>query len=98
MSEHNHNHTTTSRSLIWAIGINVVIVIFEIIFGLFSRSFALITDALHNLTDIGAMILSLWGEKLADKSQTEKKTYGYKRAEHCELQSISSLILAQSDV
>lgn len=79
MSE--HNHPTASKNLVWSIGINVIIVVFEIIFGLLSRSFALITDALHNVTDIGSMVLSLWGEKLADKPQTEKKTYGYKRAE-----------------
>jgi len=81
MSEHNHQHATASKNLIWSIGINSIIVVFEIIFGLISRSFALITDALHNVTDIGSMILSLWGEKLADKPQTETKTYGYKRAE-----------------
>jgi len=76
-----HNHSTASKNLIWSIGINVIIVVFEILFGLLSRSFALISDALHNVADIGSMILSLWGEKLADKPQTEKKTYGYKRAE-----------------
>jgi len=76
-----HNHFTTSKNLVWSIGINIIIVIFEIIFGLLSRSFALISDALHNFSDIGSMVLSLWGEKLADKPQTEKKTYGYKRAE-----------------
>ncbi|PIT94818.1 cation transporter [Candidatus Falkowbacteria bacterium CG10_big_fil_rev_8_21_14_0_10_39_9] len=76
-----HNHSTASKNLVWSIGINVIIVVFEILFGLLSRSFALISDALHNVTDIGSMILSLWGEKLADKPQTEKKTYGYKRAE-----------------
>lgn len=81
MSEDNHSHTTNSKNLVWSIGINVIIVIFEIIFGVISRSFALISDALHNITDIGSMVLSLWGEKLADKPQTEKKTYGYKRAE-----------------
>lgn len=79
MSE--HNHPTASKNLIWSIGINSIIVILEIIFGLLSRSFALITDALHNVTDIGSMILSLWGEKLSDKPQTKTKTYGYKRAE-----------------
>jgi len=77
----DHNHPTTSKNLIWSISINSIIVVFEIIFGLLSRSFALITDALHNVTDIGSMILSLWGEKLSDKPQTTKKTYGYKRAE-----------------
>lgn len=79
MSE--HNHPTASKNLIWSIAINVIIVIFEIVFGLLSRSFALITDALHNVTDIGSMVLSLWGEKLAEKPQTKRKTYGYKRAE-----------------
>lgn len=81
MSEHDHSHASASKNLVLSIGINVVIVIFEIIFGLISRSFALITDALHSVTDIGSMVLSLWGEKLADKPQNEKKTYGYKRAE-----------------
>lgn len=81
MSEHNHAHPEASKNLIWSIAINVIIVVFEIIFGLLSRSFALITDALHNVTDVGSMVLSLWGEKLADKPQTDTKTYGYKRAE-----------------
>jgi cobalt-zinc-cadmium efflux system protein len=76
-----HNHAAASKNLIWSIGINVVIVVFEIMFGLLSGSFALIADALHNVTDIGSMVLSLWGEKLADKPQTKEKTYGYKRAE-----------------
>lgn len=79
MSE--HNHPTASKNLIWSIGINSIIVVFEIIFGLLSRSFALITDALHNVSDIGSMVLSLWGEKLSDRPQTKTKTYGYKRAE-----------------
>ena len=77
----NHNHATTSKNLIWSIAINAIIVIAEIIFGILARSMALISEALHNFTDIGSMTLSLWGEKLADKPQTEKKTYGYKRAE-----------------
>lgn len=79
MSE--HNYPTTSKNLIWSIGINVIIVIAEVIFGIVARSMALISEALHNFTDIGSMTLSLWGEKLADRPQNEKKTYGYKRAE-----------------
>jgi len=81
MSEYNHSHETSSKNLVWSVGINIVIVVFEIILGLISRSFALIADALHNVTDVGSMILSLWGEKLMKKPQTNRKTYGYKRAE-----------------
>lgn len=79
MSE--HNHPATSRNLIIAISINTLIVIAEVIFGIIAGSMALISEALHNFTDIGSMTLSLWGERLSDRPQTEKKTYGYKRAE-----------------
>jgi cobalt-zinc-cadmium efflux system protein len=79
MSE--HNHSTNSKNLVWSIGINVIIVVAEVIFGILARSMALISEALHNFTDIGSMTLSWWGEKLSDRPQTEKKTYGYKRAE-----------------
>lgn len=94
MSSHNHDHTTTSKNILWSISINIIIVIFEIIFGLLSRSFALITDALHNVADIGSMVLSLWGEKLTDKPQTERRTYGYKRAEILIAFINSSVLLA----
>jgi len=79
MSE--HNHPTASKNLVWSIGINVIIVIAEVAFGILARSMALISEALHNFTDIGSMTLSWWGEKLSDRPQTDKKTYGYKRAE-----------------
>jgi len=79
MSE--RNHSTALKNLVWSIGINAIIVIAEVIFGILARSMALISEALHNFTDIGSMALSWWGEKLTDKPQTDKKTYGYKRAE-----------------
>lgn len=67
--------------LLVAIGLNVLIVVFEVILGLFSGSMALLSDALHNVTDIGSMVLSFWGEKVAARPSTMRKTYGYKRAE-----------------
>lgn len=81
MDNHSHQTGSNSKNLIAAISLNVVIVIFEIIFGVLARSMALISDALHNFTDIGSMSLSLWGEKVAERPQDQRKTYGYKRAE-----------------
>jgi len=79
MSE--YNYLTTSKNLVWSIGINVIIVIAEVIFGILARSMALISEALHNFTDIGSMTLSWWGEKVATRPNTNQKTFGYKRAE-----------------
>lgn len=64
-----------------SIGINIVVTVFEVIIGIFAGSLALISDAMHNFSDVGAMSLTLWGEKIKEKSNTDSKTYGYKRAE-----------------
>jgi len=77
----NHQHQAEPKNLILAIGINAIIVIAEAIFGILARSMALISEALHNFSDIGSMSLSLWGEKVASRPKTNQKTYGYKRAE-----------------
>ncbi len=77
----NHKHTSSPKNLVVAIVINAVIVVTEIIFGVIARSMALISEALHNFTDIGSMTLSWYGEKVTNRPKTSTKTYGYKRAE-----------------
>ena len=55
------------NNLLKAIGINIIIVITESTIGFMSGSMALISDALHNFTDVGSMILSLFGEKVISR-------------------------------
>ena len=69
------------KNLIISIGINIVITIVEIIVGLFIGSLAIISDAVHNFFDVGAMVMSLFGEKTSSKKIDEKHSYGYKRTE-----------------
>lgn len=64
-----------------AITINVVITIVEITIGVLIGSLAIISDAIHNFFDIGSMGLSWFGEKVAEKPNDHKKSYGYKRVE-----------------
>lgn len=82
MTVHTHAEPKADNSnLKISIGLNVVITAFEITLGVIAGSLALITDALHNFSDVGAMVLTLWGEKVKEKGNTNAKTYGYKRAE-----------------
>jgi cobalt-zinc-cadmium efflux system protein len=64
-----------------AIVINIFITIAEVTVGFFIGSLALVSDAVHNFSDVGALSLSWWGEKVKEKDNTKFKTYGYKRAE-----------------
>lgn len=61
--------------------INGGIVAFEMVFGLLIQSMALISDAVHNLSDIAAMIFSYWAEKVSHRPANEAKTYGYRKIE-----------------
>lgn len=81
---HNHHHNDQPPSLanlIPAILINGGIVVFEMIFGLLISSMALISDAVHNLSDIAAMSFTYWAEKMSRRPATEHKTYGWRKME-----------------
>jgi len=47
---------------------------------LFSGSLSLISDALHNLSDVLAIVVSWFAVKMARKNNHEKNTFGYRRS------------------
>lgn len=67
--------------LIWAVVINVLLTVVEIIAGVFSGSLALIADGLHNLADAGSLVVALVGRRIAKRPADERNTFGYKRAD-----------------
>lgn len=79
--DHSHGSPASLRNLILAIVINGGIAAFEMTFGLLIGSMALISDAVHNLSDIAHMLFSYWAEKVARRPANERKTYGYRKVE-----------------
>jgi len=94
---HNHVQDKTQsaslKNLFFAIVINGGIVAFEIVFGLLIQSMALISDAVHNLSDIAAMGFSYWAEKVSSRPANERKTYGYHKIEFIAA-FVNSLVLS----
>lgn len=81
---HSHSHShgdLKGRNLGIAIVLNIGITISQIVGGFISGSLALMSDALHNFSDVLALIISWFASKLSKKDQTPAQTYGYKRAE-----------------
>ncbi|WP_035982486.1 cation diffusion facilitator family transporter, partial [Bradyrhizobium sp. STM 3843] len=77
-----HSHAPASFGAAFAIGValNTGFVIVEFIFGYAAHSLALISDAVHNLSDVMSLLLA-WGAMwLSGKQPTERHTYGYRRA------------------
>jgi cobalt-zinc-cadmium efflux system protein len=80
---HTHNHPNlTGKNLLFSIILNILITVAQIIGGLVSGSLALISDAVHNFSDVISLIISYGANLLAHrKKQTLEYTFGYKRAE-----------------
>jgi cobalt-zinc-cadmium efflux system protein len=64
-----------------ALAISAVYFVAELIAGFLTNSLALISDAGHMLSDIGALALSLCAFYFARRPATVESTYGYHRAE-----------------
>jgi len=82
-TSHNHQHPKLSgKNLLISIFLNIVITTAQIIGGFLSGSLALISDAIHNLSDVISLIVSYIANRLSNsKKQTLKQTFGFKRAE-----------------
>ncbi|MBT8375249.1 MAG: cation diffusion facilitator family transporter, partial [Bacteroidia bacterium] len=82
---HNHTHTHNKdhsrRNLLISIILNSAITLVQIIGGLISGSLALLSDALHNFSDVVSLVISYLASILANKKASITKTFGYKRAE-----------------
>jgi len=82
--EQNHMHDvliSDRRRLRVVLAVTVVYFLTEFAGGIFSNSLALLTDAIHMLTDIAALCLGLLTLWISSRPATAGKTYGYLRAE-----------------
>jgi cobalt-zinc-cadmium efflux system protein len=80
--EHKHFHTTEeiSQKLKLSILLNSIIIGVQVVGGLVANSLGLLSDAGHNFTDLGALVLSWFAVSQTAKPATFRKTFGYHRA------------------
>jgi cobalt-zinc-cadmium efflux system protein len=95
MDHHHHGHgllppgemahrhgPPESFGAAFAIGtaLNLAFALAELGFGLFANSLALVSDALHNFSDVVGLLLAWGAAWLATFRPTASRTYGYRRA------------------
>ncbi|MSP38066.1 MAG: cation transporter [Deltaproteobacteria bacterium] len=73
-------HSETQR-LKWALIISAVYFFAELIAGFMTNSLALLSDAGHMLSDVGALALSLFAFRMAKRPATHHSTFGFHRVE-----------------
>jgi len=84
--EHSHHHHSIDvdkmgKKIVVSIFLNVLITVSQIVGGLIANSMALLSDALHNFSDVISLVISYIANKLSKKKYKHDKTFGYRRAE-----------------
>ena len=71
----------TRRALTWALALNGLFLLVELGVGWVTGSLALLSDAMHMLSDVAALALALWAVRLALRPATSERSFGFLRAE-----------------
>jgi cobalt-zinc-cadmium efflux system protein len=81
VNDHSHGRTEDRRRLAIALCITLALLIAEVAGGILTNSLALAADGGHMASDLGALSLSLGAIWLAARPATNRRTFGYHRAE-----------------
>jgi cobalt-zinc-cadmium efflux system protein len=83
--DHAHDHgvraDADTRPLATALALILAFMGAEVVAGVAADSLALLSDAAHMLVDAGALALSLWAARLAQRPPGGRMTFGFRRAE-----------------
>lgn len=84
-SEHEGHHhgpqklTNVNTAFVWGIVLNTAFVIIEAFIGLLTHALSLLSDAGHNLADVGSLALSLLAFRMMKVKANNQYTYGYRK-------------------
>lgn len=67
--------------LLWAVGLNQLLTVGQVVAGVMSGSVALLSDAAHNFNDANALLIAYIARRISRKDANERYTFGYRRAE-----------------
>ncbi len=81
MSEHEELRGHNKRRLSIVLAFSTLILVLEVVGGIWTKSLALLADAGHMLTDVGGLGMALLAMRFAERPATPERTYGYYRVE-----------------
>ncbi|QNT64081.1 cation diffusion facilitator family transporter [Weissella koreensis] len=76
-----HEHNMNNRRYLISTIMNIIIPVAELMGGLISGSLALVSDAIHNLTDVVSLVIAWMAQLISGRGMNAKNTFGYRRAQ-----------------
>ena len=80
-NHHSHGSDVSGQVLLWAVGLNLLLTVAEVLAGIYAGSLALLADALHNFNDCAALLIAYVARLIGRRGRDEGYTFGYQRAE-----------------
>ena len=81
------------RKLRIALGLNLLIVVAQVVAGIAAASLGLLADAAHNVTDVAAIVVSLFAVRFARRRANASRSFGYHRGTILAAQANAASIL-----
>ena len=81
MQKSESNKKTAYKVSLLTIFVNVALSVFKFIAGIFAKSGAMISDAIHSASDVFSTFIVMIGIKAANKQADDKHQYGHERIE-----------------
>ena len=82
---HDHSHGidphSGDRRVVLAVVANLLLTVAQVVGGVLSGSLALVADALHNFSDVAALLIAFAARRIARRPADEDMTFGYRRIE-----------------
>jgi cobalt-zinc-cadmium efflux system protein len=66
---HIHKNEVNGKNLLFSIVLNIIITLSQVVGGIFSGSLSLISDALHNFSDVLSLVFSYGAHKLSRRKR-----------------------------
>ena len=81
MSKNHHHPKASGKNLFIAVVLNIIITLAQLVGGILSGSLALLSDAVHNFSDVLSLLIAYGANRLSHRPTNTQKTFGYHRAE-----------------
>ncbi|WP_026556583.1 cation diffusion facilitator family transporter [Arthrobacter sp. 35W] len=96
--DHSHSHAHGADShkgrLAVALGITLAVFVLQLVGSLLTGSLALLFDSAHVLTDAGGLAMALVAARLMGRPATDRRTWGFARAEVLAATAQAAVLLA----
>lgn len=81
VSRSGETEGVSDTRLLWAVVLNQLLTVGQVVAGISSGSVALLSDAAHNFNDANALLIAYIARRISKKDANERYTFGYRRAE-----------------